>query len=164
MLKLIGVSAFEAALIVFSVFQSSNNAAIAKGGGPNHTIGNTIADVLFFIPGVTASLMVFLVFGTTKSWRQYYNLLIGCCGLKRRLNQRRLKPVIEEDRSREFEFERLPSTIRRSDTAIRDGDLADRVRMFSPAGPTAPRVVDSLEFEVSKGFFSIYSHKSSLSA
>jgi len=73
---------FEAAIVIFTLFQASNNASLAASGGPNHSVQNAIADILFFIPGVTASLVVFLVFGTTKSWRQYRDLVVSACGIK----------------------------------------------------------------------------------
>jgi hypothetical protein len=65
--SLIKYRIFEAAIIIFNVFQSGNNASIAASGGPNLTVGNAIIDICLFIPGVTASLITFAVFGTTKS-------------------------------------------------------------------------------------------------
>ncbi|CZR61688.1 uncharacterized protein PAC_11585 [Phialocephala subalpina] len=100
---------FEIAIIVFSPFQQGNNTAITKSGAPNHTVSNTISDILFFTPGVTASLVVFLVFGTTKSWRQYRDLVVGGCGVKRRTYERRMRRSEEGDNSGGLEFERLPS-------------------------------------------------------
>jgi hypothetical protein len=122
-------SIFEVAIIVFSLFQQRNNNAIAKSGAPNHTVSNTISDLLFFIPGVTASLVVFLVFGTTKSWRQYRDLVVGGCGVKRRMYERRIRRSEEGDNSGGLEFERLPSLPNRTseDNAIK---AERRVRMF----------------------------------
>jgi hypothetical protein len=115
------------------VFQSGNNAAIARSGGPNHTIGNTIADIVFFIPGVTASLVVFIVFGTTKSWRQYRDLITGGCGQKMTLQEKQLKHAGGDNTNR-LEFERLPSLLDRPplEITIKGKELESRVRMFSP--------------------------------
>jgi hypothetical protein len=127
-------SIFEVAIIVFSLFQQSNNKTIAESGKPNHTITNTISDILFFIPGVTASLVVFLVFGTTKSWRQYRDLVIGGCGVKRRMYARRIRRAEEGDNSGGLEFERLPSLPNQTseDNAIK---MEKRVRMFVTSIP-----------------------------
>lgn len=115
---------FEAAIILFSVFQSANFATIAASGAPNFSSSGAVTDVLLFMPGVTASLVVFLVFGTTKSWRQYRDLVFG--NLRSRMQERRLKAPLTGN-ARDFEFERLPS-FRRRPSAEEDEDA------FSP-GP-----------------------------
>jgi hypothetical protein len=136
--KLISGRIFEVAIIVFSLFQQGNNNAIAKSGSPNHAISNTISDILFFIPGVTASLVVFLVFGTTKSWRQYRDLVVGGCGVKRRIYERRIRRSSEGDNSGGLEFERLPSLPNQAseDNAIK---VERRVRMFVTSIPPEPK-------------------------
>lgn len=130
-------SIFEVAIIVFSLFQQGNNKAIAESGAPNHTVSNTISDILFFIPGVTASLVVFLVFGTTKSWRQYRDLVVGGCDVKRRIYERQIRRSEEGDNSGGLEFERLPSLPNRTseENAIK---AERRVRMFVTSMPQKP--------------------------
>ena len=134
-MKLISGRIFEVAIIVFSLFQQGNNNAIAKSGAPDHTVSNTISDILFFIPGVTASLVVFLVFGTTKSWRQYRDLVVGGCGVKRRIYERRIRR--SSNNSGGLEFERLPSLPNQTseDNAIK---VERRVRMFVTSIPPEP--------------------------
>lgn len=134
---------FEVAIIVFSLFQQGNNNAIAKSGAPNHTVSNTISDIAFFIPGVTASLVVFLVFGTTKSWRQYRDLVVGGCGVRRRIYERRIRISEEGDNSGGLEFERLPSLPNRKseDNAI---NAERRVRLFVTSMPKEPEAQGAL--------------------
>jgi hypothetical protein len=141
--RLISPRIFEVAIIVFSLFQQGNNKAIAESGAPNHTVSNTISDILFFIPGVTASLVVFLVFGTTKSWRQYRDLVVGGCGIRRRIYEQRIRRSEEGDNSGGLEFERLPSLPNRTseDNTIK---AERRVRMFVTSKPP-----ESTEQEVS---------------
>lgn len=87
--------------------------------------------------------MVFLVFGTTKSWRQYWDLVAGGCGLRARLLERRTTPIQSGNNSRDFEFERLPSIQGGpvSDISVAKGkEVEDRVRMFSPISSTTPSI------------------------
>jgi len=84
---------------------------------------------------VTASLVVFLVFGTAKSWRQYRNLITGCFGLRACIGERRAKaqsPVIGAQ-NRDFEFDRLSSFRNREsqEIIVLKTEVANRVRMFS---------------------------------
>jgi hypothetical protein len=115
---------------VFSLFQANNNASIAASGGPNFTVSSTISDIVFFIPGVTASLVAFLVFGTTKSWRQYRDLVIGGCGIKRKVIEKKVRRTEEASRSQGLEFQRLDSLPRHQSQEIRQKDTENRVRMF----------------------------------
>jgi hypothetical protein len=113
---------------VYSTYQQKSYKIIAESGKPNYTVSSAISDILFFIPGVTASLVVFLVFGTTKSWRQYRDFIVGGCGIKRKIYEKRIQRDVEGN-SRGLEFERLPSLPHREseDNAIK---VEKRVRMF----------------------------------
>jgi len=122
---------------VFTLFQSNNNAQIAASGGPDFSVSNTISDIVLFIPGVTASLVAFLVFGTTKSWRQYRDLVVGGCGIKRKFIAKKVQRNEEGSRSQGLEFQRLDSLPRRESEEIRRKDAEDRVRMF--VKETGPR-------------------------
>jgi hypothetical protein len=121
---------FQIAIIVFSLFQASNNAAIAASGRPNLTVQNTIVDIVLFIPGVTASLVAFLIFGTTKSWRQYRDLFVSGCGMKRKLLEKKIQRDEESSRSQGLEFERLPSLPNTRSEAFQGKEVEDRIRMF----------------------------------
>lgn len=126
---------FQAAIIIFSVFQKRDKKDILRDGKPDRSARAAISHVVFFIPGVTVSLVVYLVFGTSKSWRQYRDLVFGICGLKRTL-QRRWKPKKDEENSAVYEFERLPSMSNKSgEMSIKGREIETRVRMFSPTPP-----------------------------
>jgi len=104
-------------------------------GEPDFSVASAISAIVFFIPGVTTSLVVFLVFGTAKSWRQYRNLITGCFGLRACMGERRTKaqsPVIGAQ-NRDFEFDRLPSLRNREsqEIIVLKTEVANRVRMFS---------------------------------
>lgn len=131
------ISIFEVAIIIFDIFQQGNNKSIALSGAPNHSVSNTISDILFFIPGVTASLVVFLVFGTTKSWRQYRDLVVGGCGIRTKIYERRIQRASATPPPG-LEFERLPSLPNRpsEDNAIK---VERRVRMFVTSMPQEPQ-------------------------
>jgi hypothetical protein len=133
---------FQIAIIVFSLFQASDNAAIAASGRPNLTVQNTIIDIVLFIPGVTASLVAFLIFGTTKSWRQYRDLFVSCRGMKRKFLEKKIQRDEESSRSQGLEFERLPSLPNMRSEASQGKEVEDRVRMFVRES-RSPRAPDS---------------------
>jgi hypothetical protein len=137
------------AIIVFTLFQANNNASIAASGTPNFALSNTISDILLFIPGVTASLVAFLVFGTTKSWRQYRDLVVGGCGMKRKLIEKKAQRSEETSRSQGLEFQRLDSLPRRESKEIRRKDAESRVRMF--VRETGPQGLDESDSPTSSG-------------
>lgn len=82
-------SFFLAAIIIFSYVSSTTNTAVVAAGKPDRSTKSAIIDILLFMPGVTASLVTFLVFGTAKSWRQYRDLLVGGCGIRNKIVQRK---------------------------------------------------------------------------
>lgn len=81
-------------------------------------------------------MVVYLVFGTTKSYKQYAELLLGCCGLRQKIQHRR-KP--EPGAPRALEFDRLESIPNKpskpitgdEDDVQRRKELESRVRYFS---------------------------------
>lgn len=126
-------SLFEIVIMVFTLFQANNNASIAAAGKPNFSVSGAITDVALFIPGATASLFAFFVFGTTKSWRQYRDLVVGGCGLRRKIMRKKQQRAEEAIRTQGLEFERLPS-LRKSASeeqrkAVRESE--NRIRMFA---------------------------------
>ncbi len=109
---------------------------MAKSRRPDHSTSNAITDILFFIPGVTASLVVFLVFGTTKSWNQYRDLVGGSCCVKRKIFESGLQRI-DEGHSRGLEFKRLPSPPPRD--SGEDGiKVEKRVKVFVTSNPLEP--------------------------
>ncbi|KAK0106940.1 hypothetical protein ONS95_003655 [Cadophora gregata] len=124
---------FEITIIIFTLFQASNNASIAAAGKPDFSVSGSIVDIVLFIPGVTASLVAFLVFGTTKSWRQYRDLVVGGCGLRRKIVHRKQQRDEEASRPQGLEFERLPSLQKSASEEQRKAvqESENRVRMFA---------------------------------
>jgi len=151
--KLIIFSLFEVAIIVFTLFQANNNAAIVAAGKPNFEVDSAVSDILFFIPGVTASLVAFLVFGTAKTWRQYRDLVMGGCGIRKRILLKKAQKNEEAGRDHGLEFERLPSLkVTISAEERRKGKEAEsRVRMFSVASEPRPSDTEASDQDVSSG-------------
>ncbi len=121
------------AIIAFTIFQARNNKSIAASGKPDFSVSNSITDIILFIPGVTASLVAFLVFGTTKSWRQYRDLVVGGCGLRKKLLSKKRLRDEEARRAQGIEFERLPSLNKTASEEQRKvlKESEDRIRMFT---------------------------------
>ena len=91
-------------------------------------------------------MVVFLVFGTAKSWCQYRDLIEGGFGIRACIKERRKKacsPIIgaHGSNTRDFEFNRL-SSLRHNpsdDTIDQNSGLASRVRMLSKSAPVADK-------------------------
>ncbi|KAH7312706.1 hypothetical protein B0I35DRAFT_514007 [Stachybotrys elegans] len=65
------MSLFELSIVMFARNAEDNLRLQVKNDAPNTSAERAINDFRFFIPGVTASLLVFLVFGTTKPFLAY---------------------------------------------------------------------------------------------
>ena len=103
-------SAFEVVLIIFSLFSEQNFQKLAKSSSPDFSTSSCITDIILFIPGVTASLLVFLVFGTAKSYTQYKDLILSCCGHRTKFPKSKRRGVMRSgDEEQGTEFQRLPS-------------------------------------------------------
>ncbi|THY31744.1 hypothetical protein D6D00_02094 [Aureobasidium pullulans] len=70
------LSGFEIFLISFEInrYHKTKNAKIA--GAPDFGIRASVVDVLNYLPGVTASLLAFLLFGTTAQQRAMYRPML----------------------------------------------------------------------------------------
>ncbi|KAI4730443.1 hypothetical protein E4T49_01755 [Aureobasidium sp. EXF-10728] len=66
------LSGFEIFLVSFEInrYHKTKNANIA--GAPDFSVRASVVDVLNYLPGVTASLLAFLLFGTTAQQRAMY--------------------------------------------------------------------------------------------
>ncbi|KAI4758574.1 hypothetical protein E4T52_09268 [Aureobasidium sp. EXF-3400] len=66
------LSGFEIFLISFEInrYHKTKNAKLA--GAPDFSVRASVVDVLNYLPGVTASLLAFLLFGTTAQQRAMY--------------------------------------------------------------------------------------------
>ncbi|ORY56101.1 uncharacterized protein BCR38DRAFT_304062, partial [Pseudomassariella vexata] len=60
------LAGFQLATIFFEVESIYRNSSEAITKGPDLTVATAKADFLFFLPGVSPSILVFVVFGTTK--------------------------------------------------------------------------------------------------
>lgn len=66
--------------------RSSAAKEIAARPGPDLSVSGTIGSVLTFIPGVTAGIMGFIIFGTTAQFRRIYAQTLRrvfCCGARK---------------------------------------------------------------------------------
>lgn len=136
-------------MIAFTLFQMNNNGAIAASGHPNLSNSNAASDIFLFIPGVTASLVDFLVFGTTKNWRQYRDLVLGGCGIRQRHLVKKAHKAEEATRPRGLEFERLPSLHKSPSKEERANgkEALSRVKMFTQEiGPLDDSSIDAIKF------------------
>lgn len=124
-----------------------SNAATVAAGQPNLTPQNALIEIILFMPGVTASLATFLVFGTAKSWRQYRDLYAGGCGVRNKIIQRRFirqresSNIVPQDRdanggeggAEDLEFAPLPrlqNTYSEEERKTQE-EARKRVRMFT---------------------------------
>lgn len=85
---IMGVS--QIMIIPLLLYRLRTNQIMVKSGKPDMSINGAIVESLLFIPGVSTSLVAFLVFGTTKSFSEYRNLLLcGCSATRRRSNNQK---------------------------------------------------------------------------
>ncbi|RDL37488.1 uncharacterized protein BP5553_04921 [Venustampulla echinocandica] len=125
---------FEATVVTFTLVQNYNVTSANAAGEPDHSTTGAIVDIVLFIPGATVSLAVFLVFGTTRSWRQYRDLIFCGCGSRTgTLPKSEQRSEIGIQGAQDLEFQRLPSITHRPsvEEAARKWELERRVRMFS---------------------------------
>ncbi|KAI1006028.1 hypothetical protein K3495_g2192 [Podosphaera aphanis] len=78
------MAGFEVVIIFFTLYQVDSNAGIAASGQPDMSVDTAETEALLFLPGVSASLLAFCVFGTTKSWRAYRDLFSRGRGPRRK--------------------------------------------------------------------------------
>ncbi|RKF79329.1 putative glycoside hydrolase [Golovinomyces cichoracearum] len=83
------MAVFEVVIVFLTLHRIKSNAIMVKSGEPDLSVSNAIVESLLFLPGVSASLMAFLVFGTTKPWSNYRDLMLGdCSGGRRKMSKR----------------------------------------------------------------------------
>lgn len=66
------ITAFEVSIISFEFMRRRNARALAQHEEPDFSSASTVNEILQFMPGVTAGLLCFLVFGTTAQFRKKY--------------------------------------------------------------------------------------------
>lgn len=80
-------SAFEVTVILFEFSRQRNARRLAQLHEPDLSLSATISEICQFIPGVTGSLLAFLLFGTTAQFNRKY--IEAFRGLRRSLVRRR---------------------------------------------------------------------------
>jgi hypothetical protein len=86
------LAAFEVVIVCFEFTRVKSAAFLANEPHPDWSTGSAVNEILLFMPGVTASLIDFLVFGTTQQYRQkyvaFFRSLRYCCTRPRRPSSR----------------------------------------------------------------------------
>ncbi|QSZ36485.1 hypothetical protein DSL72_006365 [Monilinia vaccinii-corymbosi] len=101
---------FEAVLVIFSLYSEDNAQKVGESLSPDFSIAGCITEIILFTPGVTTSMLIFLVFGTAKSFRQYKELITSCCGRRTQFpKSKRRRVMLTGGEERGTEFQRLPS-------------------------------------------------------
>ena len=86
-------SAFEITVILFEWTRHTSSSELAAKDGPDFSEEGAVNAVLQFMPGVTAGLLAFLIFGTTRPYRKIYREHIIAC-----FQRRRKRPSFEQRR------------------------------------------------------------------
>jgi hypothetical protein len=77
-------STFEILIINTIMTRSAYSKEVAAKPGPDLSVSGAVGSVLAFIPGVTAGIMGFIIFGTTSQFRRVYaqslRKIFCCCG------------------------------------------------------------------------------------
>ncbi|KAB8294840.1 hypothetical protein EYC80_006801 [Monilinia laxa] len=149
----------EVVLIVFSLNSERNFQRLAKSSSPDFSIPGCITDIILFIPGVTTSLLVFLVFGTAKSWRQYQDLIISGCGLRTKFPKSKRRGVIGSgDDEQGTEFQRLPSMATKVPTPGEQAVLEAKMRGMLPDQRTSIGTQYTTQTEKTRPESSVYTY------
>ncbi|ROW09419.1 hypothetical protein VMCG_02265 [Cytospora schulzeri] len=82
-----GLSVFQLVIIAQEVTLSRNNKKIALESVPDLSSKVAVGDVVSFLPGVSASLLAFIVFGTTKAFQDYFYRSLAPRSVGRRCRQ-----------------------------------------------------------------------------
>ncbi|KAK3109854.1 hypothetical protein LTR53_016447 [Teratosphaeriaceae sp. CCFEE 6253] len=86
------LAAFEVTVVCFEFTRTQNADYLAQRPGPDFSTASAVSEILLFMPGVSASLIAFLVFGTTAHFRQRYRKSLACaCCVRKRLRPSSLR-------------------------------------------------------------------------
>ncbi|KAK2614367.1 hypothetical protein N8I77_001203 [Diaporthe amygdali] len=90
-----GLSAFQFVIIAQEVSFARDTGEASSGSVVNLSHQRAIIDVVTFLPGVSGSLLAFIVFGTTKSFRDYFYRKLVPRSIRRRWRKTiRSPPVV----------------------------------------------------------------------
>ncbi|KAK1834335.1 hypothetical protein QBC39DRAFT_25543 [Podospora conica] len=85
----IALGLFEVVVVTFQLRASSTNTIENIPETPDLSAGRAIADFARFAPGVTAGPLMFIIFGTTRTFREYMARIFLPEALRARLDARR---------------------------------------------------------------------------
>ncbi|TKA73602.1 hypothetical protein B0A55_05714 [Friedmanniomyces simplex] len=66
------LAAFEVTIVCFELADSQSARFLAQQAQPDYSTASAVTTILLFMPGVTQSLVAFLLFGTTAHFRKRY--------------------------------------------------------------------------------------------
>ncbi|KAF3767427.1 hypothetical protein M406DRAFT_239760, partial [Cryphonectria parasitica EP155] len=83
-----GLAAYELVVILAEVSFAVGTDEIASDENVDLTVSDAITDCKSFLPGVTASILAFLVFGTTKTFSEFFYRKLVPRTIRRKLHRR----------------------------------------------------------------------------
>lgn len=122
-------SAFEITVILFEWSRHNSASELANRDGPDFSVEGAVNAAVQFIPGVTAGLLAFLIFGTTRPFRKIYREHFIAC-----FQRRRKRPSFEQRRDdvnvergwRSLENRHAPGTY---SCTVRGGNETDSIEL-----------------------------------
>ncbi|WYZ45328.1 hypothetical protein EsH8_VIII_000644 [Colletotrichum jinshuiense] len=84
----VALAIFQVVTILFQVSSAQENSRVSMSDGPDLSTERLHLDLILFLPGVSASLLTFVVFGTTKTFRDYLVAKLIPRRLRRRWGRR----------------------------------------------------------------------------
>ncbi|KAK3939873.1 glycoside hydrolase [Diplogelasinospora grovesii] len=97
----VALGAFELVIILFELHAMSDNKAANIPAQPDLSAARAKADFANFAPGVSASLLTFVVFGTTRTFREHMWALFIPKRLRERIRPRRPVSIVVPSASRQ---------------------------------------------------------------
>ncbi|KAJ4425151.1 hypothetical protein N0V82_000206 [Gnomoniopsis sp. IMI 355080] len=86
-----GLAAYQLVIISSEINFALGNDETASHNTVNLHASNAIADIKSFIPGVSACILAFIVFGTTKAFRDYFYHKLVPRSIRRKIRNRKSK-------------------------------------------------------------------------
>jgi len=145
------LSAYEIFDILFAFKAKQNSAHLAQQSEPDLSPRNAIGTILLFIPGVTGSLLTFVLFGTTRQFYEQYAQAARswrCCNRPRRTRPSRARSGTDANGWTAMDARAPGHTYRYHENHnFGAGDAARSVELLAPkrAAPKTSSHVDVFE-------------------